>query len=223
MTTTTQQEKTTAVSSKRPRAAAPPRRRMSYEDFLDWLDEDTHAEWVNGEVIMHSPVSLRHQKVGGLLLSIIKIFVEDHQLGQVSYDPFQMKIGPDFPGRAPDILFVATENLVRLKPNLLEGPADLVVEIVSPESRGRDRGDKHFEYERGGVREYWLIDPERTLAEFNHLGPDGRYHLALPDANGVFRSAVLPGLWLKVDWLWQDPPPAVRDVLAAWDAAAPAS
>lgn len=219
MTITTQQQKTTAVRPKRPRAPAPPRRRMSYEEFLDWLDEDTHAEWVNGEVIMHSPVSARHQKVGRFLLRVLSEWVERGNLGEIMYDPFQMKIGPDFPGRAPDILYVAQENLARLKPNLLEGPADLVVEIVSPGSRGVDRGDKHFEYERGGVREYWLIDPERTLAEFNRLEPDGRYHLATPDENGVFRSAVLPGFWLKVDWLWQDPPPAVRDVLSAWEAA----
>lgn len=218
MTTTTQQ-KTTATRPNRKRAA-PPRRRMSYEVFLDWLDEDTHAEWVNGKVIMHSPVSARHQRLLRFLVRLFSDFMESTALGgDLMLDPFQMKIGPDFPGRAPDILYVAKENLSRLKPNLLESPADLVVEIVSPGSRGVDRGDKHFEYERGGVREYWILDPERTLAEFYRLEPDSRYHLATPDENGVFRSAVLPGFWLTVDWLWQDPPPAVRDVLTAWDAA----
>ena len=192
---------------------------MTYEEFLDWLDEDTHAEWVNGKVVIHSPVSLRQNQLAGWLLILLSAFAEEGDGGEVLFAPFQMKIGPDFPGRAPDILFVARENLSRLRPNRLEGPADLVVEIVSPGSRGVDRGDEHFEYERGGVREYWLLDPERTLAEFNQLRPDGRYHLAAPDENGVFHSAVLPGFWLKVDWLWQDPPPTVRDVLNAWEAA----
>ena len=191
--------------------------RMTFEEFLDWLDEDKHAEWMDGEVIMHSLVSARHQLVGRFLLSTVGFFVEDKQLGVVLYDPFQMKTGPDFPSRAPDLLFVAKENLHRLQTNHLYGPADLVVEIVSPESRGRDRGDKHFEYERGGVREYWLIDPERTLAEFHLLGADGRYSLAPLDADGCFHSSVLPGLRLRVAWLWQDPLPSVRDVLRAWD------
>jgi Uma2 family endonuclease len=196
--------------------SAAPALRMTYDEFLDWLDEDKHAEWVDGEVIMHSPVSARHQSVGRLLLSTVGFFVEDRQLGVVLYDPFQMRTGPGLPSRAPNLLFVANENRPRLRPTYLDGPADLVVEIVSPESRGRDRGEKHFEYERGGVREYWLIDPERTLAEFHQLGEDRRYHLAPLDADGCFHSEALPGLWLRVAWLWQEPLPSVRDVLQEW-------
>ncbi len=192
--------------------------RLSYEEFLDWLDEDKHAEWVDGEVIMHSPVSLRHTKVGRFLINVTLNFVEDNDLGEIAYDPFQMKTGPNLPSRAPDILFVAKENAHRLKPNLLEGPAGLVVEIVSPESRGRDRGDKYYEYEQGGVREYWLLDPERRRAEFYLLGVDGRYAPAIIDDQKRFRSGALAGFWLQVDWLWQDPLPTLRDVLKAWDA-----
>lgn len=203
------------------RAKRAPQKPLTYDEFLDWLDEDTHAEWVNGKIIMHSPVSARHQRLLRFLVRLLSEFLERGALGgDLMLDPFQMKIGPDFPGRAPDILYVAQENLHRLKPNLLEGPADLVVEIVSPGTRGIDRGDKHFEYERGGVREYWLLDPERTLAEFHRLGTDSRYHLAAPDAQNRFFSDVLPGFWLHVDWLWQDPLPTVRDVLRAWDEAA---
>ena len=139
-------------------------------------------------------------------------------LGELAYDPFQMKIGPGFPGRAPDVLFVAKEHLARLKPNFLDGPADLVVEIVSSDSRGRDRGDKHYEYERGGIPEYWLIDPERNLAEF-YLLEDGRYTLAPIGPDGIFRSRVLDGLWLRVEWLWQDPLPSLSEVLHEWEAA----
>ncbi|MBV9848533.1 MAG: Uma2 family endonuclease [Armatimonadetes bacterium] len=191
--------------------------RMTYEAYLDWLDEDKHAEWVNGEVITHSPVSRMHATVKGLLLSSLRVFVEDRDLGEVFDEPFLMKIGPDSPGRMPDILFVAKENLSRVKDNLLEGPADLAVEIISPDSRGRDRGDKHYEYERGGIQEYWLIDPERQVAEFYHLGEDGRYALAALDAQGRFYSAVLAGLWIMPAWLWRRPLPTVREVLRAWE------
>ena len=90
--------------------------RMSYEQFLSCWEGD-RAEWVNGEVIMHSPVSFRHNKVGRFLIGLLQIFVEERDLGEITYDPFQMKTGPDLPSRAPDILFVAKENLHRLKPN----------------------------------------------------------------------------------------------------------
>ncbi len=197
-----------------PSEAAPVR--MTYAQFLDWLDEDTHAEWVDGEVMMHSPVSLRHQDVRGLLYSLLRIFVDARQAGRLADDPFQMKIGADFPGRAPDILFVATEHLDRLKPNFLEGPADLVVEIISPDSRGRDRGEKHLEYERGGVREYWLIDPERRQAEFYLPDANGVYHVHEADPDGIFRSRVLEGLWIRPEWLWQEPMPAVLGIVREW-------
>ena len=142
-------------------ATMTPLPRLTCDEFLDWLDEDKHAEWVDGRVVLHDPVSRKHTQVGGLLIGAVRIFVEDNDLGEVAYDPFQMRIDAVASSRAPDILFAAKENLHRLKKNYLDGPADLVVEIISPESRGRDRGDKHFEYEKGGVREYWLLDPER--------------------------------------------------------------
>ena len=186
---------------------------MTYEEFLEWCDEDTWAEWVDGEVIVLAPASWRHQRIADFLLKILGTYVEAHDLGLVISAPFQMKTGPDLPGREPDILFVAKENLDRLKETHLEGPADLVVEVVSPDSRLRDRGEKFAEYEMGGVREYWIIDPEEKRADFYVLGEDGRYERVKPDESGIYRSRVLPGFWLKVEWLFSDPLPPVLKVL----------
>lgn len=116
------------------------------------------------------------------------------------------------PGRAPDVLFVAKRNLSRIKTNHLEGPADVVVEIISPGTRSVDRGDKYDEYERGGVREYWLIDPERKQAEFYRLGRE-RIYRAADISDGTFRSTVIKGFWLKVQWLWERPLPEAAFVL----------
>jgi Uma2 family endonuclease len=190
--------------------------KMSYEEFLEWADEDTYAEWVDGEVIYMSPVSDRHQFISGFLLSLMRFFVETKNLGVVLFDPFQMKTAPHLNGRAPNILFVTNENLSRLKKNYLEGPADLVIEIISPESRSRDRGEKFYEYEEGGVPEYWLIDPIRKQAEFYHLSEDGIYHVMPVDEQGIFCSYALDGLWLKVDWLWQEPLPTLISILKQW-------
>ena len=195
--------------------AAPPGK-MTYEAFLAWADEDTWAEWVNGEVIILTPASLRHQQLVTFLATSINFFVDAHQFGVVLTAPFQMKIGPDLPGREPDILFIAREHLDRLRDTYLEGPADLVVEIISRDSRARDRGEKFYEYEQGGVREYWLLDYLRRQAEFYQLGSDGIYHLVPVGADGTYRSAVLEGLWLKVEWLWQEPLPLLLTVLKEW-------
>ena len=141
---------------------------------------------------------------------MLGIYVETHSLGVIRPAPFQMKLEQ---GREPDLLFVASEHLKRLKETYLDGPADLVVEIVSPESVGRDRGTKFYEYERAGISEYWLIDPQTKRAEFYQLAAAGQYQLVPPDGEGIYRSVMLPNFWLRVEWLWQQPLPPVLDVL----------
>jgi Uma2 family endonuclease len=187
--------------------------RMTYEQFLHWDDENEHVEWVNGEVVPMPPITDAHNDVDNFLMTMLRTFVEHYDLGVVRSDPFQMKTGPDLPGRAPDILFVAKRNRRRLHRLYVEGSADLVVEIISPGSRTVDRVTKFREYQSGGVREYWLIDPDRRRAEFYRRGRDGLFHLiALED--GIFRSTVLKGLWLKAEWLWRRPP--LVEVLKEW-------
>ena len=185
--------------------------RMSYEEFMDWLDEDTLAEWVEGEVIMTSPASDSHQDLAGFLTAVLRVFVESRGLGWVRSAPFQMKLAAS--GREPDLVFVTSDQLDRVRRTYLDGPASLAVEIVSPESAGRDRGEKFYEYEGAGIPEYWLLDPQTRRAEFYQLGSEGQYHLTAPDKEGVYRSTVLAGFWLRVDWLWQQPLPRVLDVL----------
>jgi Uma2 family endonuclease len=187
-------------------------RKMTYEEFLAWADEDTLAEWVNGEVVMYSPASRRHQEIGLFLGQVIGLHVEHSGAGRILLPPFQMKLAQS--GREPDLLFVAQEHLDRLKETYLDGQADLVVEIVSPESVGRDRGEKFYEYEQAGIPEYWLIDPQTKRAEFYQLTVANQYQLVQPDTEGVYRSAVLPGFWLRVEWLWQEPLPSPIRTLA---------
>jgi Uma2 family endonuclease len=202
------------VNSPTDGADAPPPR-MSYAEFLNSDFGDSSVEWVDGEVLMRAPVSNEHSDLQQCLLQALGSFVDAHDLGKLRTEPFQMKTGPGLPGRSPHILFVAKRNAARLKPSHLQGPADLVVEVLSPRTQSTDRGEKYYEYEAGGVREYWLIDPKRKKAEFYLLGRDRHYHLA-PVEDGVFRSAVLKGMWLKVDWLWRNPRPSVLAVLKEW-------
>ncbi|MEZ4637913.1 MAG: Uma2 family endonuclease [Caldilineaceae bacterium] len=146
------------------------------------------------------------------LSTVLSLYVQHHDLGEVLIAPFAVRLRASDQGREPDILFVRTENLARLKNTYLDGAADLIIEIAPPESMMRDRGQKYIEYEAEGVTEYWLIDPQRRSAEFHRLGDDGRYQPILPQ-NHVYHSAVVPGFSLDVRRLWQDPLPSELDVL----------
>jgi hypothetical protein len=105
------------------------------------------------------------------------------------------------------------EHLERLRETYVDGPADIVIEIVSSESGPRDRGEKFYEYEAAGVYEYWLIDPGRHQAEFYRLDSEGHYQWVLPDPTGVFRSEALPDFSLKIEWLWQESRPSLMAIL----------
>jgi len=188
---------------------------MTFEEFLEW-SEDRYAEWVDGEVILMSPVSSKHQLLAAFLAALLQFFVEANDRGLVLTAPFLMRLGVRPSGREPDVMFIARERLGDLKNVYLDGPADLAIEVISPDSRTRDRRDKYHEYQQAGVREYWLFDPIRKRAEFHRLNNEGIYRLMAVGDDGIFRSEVLEGLWLKVDWLWQEPLPPLMFVLKEW-------
>ena len=193
----------------------PPDHKVSYEEFLDWADEDTLAEWVDGEIVMTSPASLKHQDIMGFLHLVCGLYVQVNNLGKIILPPFQMKLPRS--GREPDMLFVKKERLGLLGNSFIRGPADLVVEIISPESVERDRENKFVEYAAGGVREFWFLDSTRNVAEFYLLDGQGQFQLQALDAAGKYQCAAIAGLWLRPEWLWQQPQPNVIEVLKQID------
>ena len=192
------------------------RLRMSYEEFLAWADEDVHAEWVDGEVIVQMPPKEPHQRVVAFLISLMTLFIQLYKLGRLLPAPFEMRAFPDGAAREPDLIFIAREHLDRLSQERLSGPADLVVEVISDDSVARDRADKFYEYQEAGVREYWILDsrPGRERTDFYVLDEKGRYRPVPPESDGRYHSTVLPGFWLYVDWLTSVEPPAVLTALA---------
>lgn len=181
------------------------RLKMSHEEFLQWSDEDIRAEWVDGEVIIYIPPKNTHQNTLEFLYELLSLFVRLFNLGKVRVAPFEMKAKPDGSSREPDIIFVADENLERLTEDRLAGPADLIVEIISPDSVNRDRDDKFREYCEAGVPEYWIIDPrpDKQRADFFRLDETGAYRRFATEDDERIESRVLPGFWLRPAWLWQ--------------------
>jgi len=190
--------------------------RMSYETWLTSIAENKQSEWVDGEVIEFMPPKRLHQVLLGFLYYVMRSFVDVFDLGQLQIAPFEVKLRPTGNAREPDLFFVAKANLQRLTPERLNGPPDLIIEIISSESVHRDRVDKFDEYEATGVPEYWILDnrPGRNRAQFYQLDTQGRYHEVAVDAEGIYRSQILSGFWLKTDWLWGEELDALR-VLAA--------
>ena len=184
---------------------------MSYEEYLDDLSIPEATEWVDGEVIEMMSVSRAHAQMVRYVGRILDWYVEVRPIGEVYAEPFNMKTGPALPGRAPDLLLVLNDHADRLTDKNLAGPADLVVEVLSPGTEGTDRGDKFLEYEAGGVTEYWVLDPIREIADFYVRGNDGLFGRGETDADGYFTSTVLPGLRIHPNWLWSKRP--VRQIM----------
>ncbi len=185
---------------------------MSMEAFLEWVDEDTRAEWVQGEVEIMVAASIPHNRILLFLSWLFKAWLEFRDAGQVLVETF-MHLAEIPSLRAPDILVVKKENLQRLQKVYVEGPADLVVEIVSPESVRRDYGDKVREYAQAKVPEYWIVDPGHQVVTCFTLAKPGEYNVLFEGQKGKCASKVLEGFWIQVEWLWQEPLPPIHRVM----------
>jgi Uma2 family endonuclease len=194
-----------------------PGRRLTEDEFVAWCHpfERVRAEWVDGEVIVMSPVNLGHLRLSGFLYRIMAGFAESHQLGEVNGPEFasRFRVGPRIMRRLPDVWFVRTDRLHLLKPTYLDGPPDLALEIVSPDSVDRDYREKSRDYQAAGVREYWIVDPISENLEVSRLDAQTGQFVRIPEAEGRVASEVLPGFFLRPQWVWSDPLPRVAGVL----------
>lgn len=189
---------------------------MTEEEFVaQYYDEDVKVEFVGGRVIIVPPESRQDETIRWFVGKILSIFAECHNLGEVYGPNFAVRLRAGL-RRVPDLLFVSRERLSLLRKSHLEGPPDLALEIVSPDSAARDWHDKYLEYETAGVQEYWVIDPQVRRVDVYRLNEAGGYE-ALPLEEGAYRSTVAPGFRLRPDWLWQEPLPNTLDILRELD------
>jgi Uma2 family endonuclease len=163
---------------------------------------EMHYEWVDGVLLKIPPTTLRHHDMRHFLRTMLDVYISLNPIGQVITAPFLMKLGRSY--REPDIQLTTQKNLHRLSEYMLDGAADIAIELVIQESRATDLGDKFLEYEAAGVQEYWAIDCERDMSFFYRLQPSGQYAQMLPDSQGFYQTPILPKLKLHVPTLWLD-------------------
>jgi Uma2 family endonuclease len=122
----------------------------------------------------------------------------------------EMKLRAGRSYREPDVLFVLTEHLGRIDNRRLDGPADLVVEVLSADDPDRDLVEKYQEYQEAGIPEYWIVDGRegQSGVQLFVLGQDGHYAQVELDAAGRLHSHILADFWLDPAWFTTEPLPA---------------
>jgi Uma2 family endonuclease len=189
---------------------------VDVDEAAYWTDyAATHHEWVKGVVIKMSPVRLIHEQLVAYLRDLLRAYGSVQDIaGTVVGDPYIMRLPES--NRQPDLQVILGDNQANLTDTYMDGPADLCIEVVSPGSVATDYGEKLAEYEAGGVREYWIIDPERRRAQFNRLDAAGLYQIPPLVDDTAYQTPYLPGFRLPLATLWQSPLP---DFGAVWQMA----
>jgi Uma2 family endonuclease len=133
-------------------------------DFREWITPAIKAEFINGDVILHSPVKKRHFSVTDLLSSLLSFYVRVKKLGRVATEKAMIALTRN--DYEPDLVFFSKEKYDTFTDDQMLFPApDFVVEILSKSTATIDRGIKKQDYAAHGVREYWIIDPIRQRIE----------------------------------------------------------
>ena len=180
-------------------------KKMTVAEFreLDVADDDTFFyELIDGDLVKRNAPTPKHQDILSELNDQIKPFVKQNQLGRVFFAPVDVFLDENSAPQ-PDYVFVSKNSEHIITGNGIEGVPTLVIEIISPTSIVRDRFTKKNLYERFGVPEYWLVDPQNQEIEIYALR-DNRYELlsAATVLEGELMSNVLTGLVLNVKALF---------------------
>jgi Uma2 family endonuclease len=177
------------------------------EDLLGMPEDGKCYEVIGGELVVSPSPTERHQRVLMELLFHFQQFVREAGLGAVYAAPLDVQLGL-YDVVQPDLVVVLKEHRDRIQSDGIHGAPDIVVEVISPGSRGTDRVRKSAVYAEAGVKEYWLVDPDAQSIVVQALS-NGLYE-DVPFKDGCVRSTVLAGFELVIqdifavpDWMME--------------------
>ncbi len=155
------------------RADAEPNR-LTYEDYLAFPDDGRRHQLIDGEHVVTPAPSLRHQDVLGNLYTALKDYLRERPIGKVYIAPVDVVLSAASVVQ-PDLLFVFSDRRDILAGDRIDGAPDLVVEVLSSSTRRLDQGAKRTLYDRFGVRECWLVDPDSETVTVHRRASDGSF------------------------------------------------
>lgn len=165
--------------------------------FYNDIDDDVKAEFINGEVIIHSPVKIEHNDASTRLFNLLFNHIAKNKLGYVGIEKVMIECTRN--SYEPDICFFQNEKSQHFKKGQsIFPPADLVVEILSKSTAKNDRGIKFQDYAENNIREYWMIDPVKETVEQYRLDETGSYELILKSSEGQIKCEVVEGFEIPV-------------------------
>ena len=171
--------------------------KLTYADYELFPDDGLRHEIIDGEhYVTASPVT-RHQRISLELSYLIRSYLETHPIGEVFHAPFDVLLSfTDVV--VPDLIYLSKARAHLLTAKNLQGAPDLIVEILSPSTRSRDERLKRDLYERVGVDEYWLVDPDRDIFTICRRGPEGFQAPLRHDQDDVVTTPLLPDFELPL-------------------------
>ena len=179
---------------------ASPGLKLTYDDFALFPDDGKRHELIDGEHYVTPTPNTRHQQICGDLFALIWIYLEAHPIGRAFGVPLDV-VFSQFDVVEPDIQYLSNERAAEvITPQHVRGAPHLVVEIASPSTRKRDETIKRHLYERAGVSEYWIIDPDIDVVRVYRREGDafGRPIELSREAGDVLTTPLLPGLELPL-------------------------
>ncbi|MHA1168247.1 MAG: Uma2 family endonuclease, partial [Candidatus Hodarchaeales archaeon] len=132
---------------------------VTEEEFWEISNEDSNFELLDGVLVIHSPASKEHEDIFSYLNALIRFYLEANALGQVYGSRLVMRLSKKW-NPEPDLFIITPENYSNMKKSFFDGPADIVIEILSMATREIDLSKKLPKYLEAGVKEVWIIDPE---------------------------------------------------------------
>lgn len=133
-------------------------------EYREWLKDDVKAEFINGEIVMHSPVKRGHLEVTENLFPLMRAYVAKYGLGTVSVE--KALIGLTRNDYEPDICYWTKKQKKGFNKKTMVHPAPvLAIEILSKGTKSKDRGVKFEDYAAHNITEYWIIDSEKEIVE----------------------------------------------------------
>ena len=172
--------------------------RMTYRDLARLPDDGLRHELLDGEHVVTPSPNTAHQRIVWNLASELAAFLDATPAGTALFAPFDIKLSP-LTVVVPDLVYFAADRFARVvNEKYATAAPDLVVEILSPGTRRRDRGRKRAIYEREGVAEYWIVDPEaKDVTVFRRAAPGECFAppVVLAEAQrATLTSPLFPGL-----------------------------